>query len=443
MTLNRRNFLKGMAGVSGTLLAGSVAGMGSKLRFSGHKGNPVSPEQSGINHIVVVMMENRSFDHFLGWLPGAGGKQAGLSYLDPQGKSHNTYPLAPDWKGCGHPDPDHSYDGARIEYDSGKMDGFLLDKANDIYCIGYYVQKNIPFYGELALNYTTLSMSFASILAPTFPNRMFLNCAQTDRLDDSFLPSVLPTIWDNLATAGVSATYYYSNVPFLGLWGPKYISISKTYSDFLADAKNGTLPSVSFVDPAFTILDIDLGTDCHPHDDIRRADAFMSQTFQAVAQSPDWNSTVVIFSFDEWGGFFEHVAPPRAIAPNKVDPDLIDGKALLGFRVPTVIASPFTLGNPNTPRVNNEVYDHTSILKLIEWRWNVPALTKRDSPNDTDVNNMLDALDLQNPIYTVPQLPHPSMPFPIPCLDSQRIPTEWDDLIKSGLLKGWKLPNQK
>jgi phospholipase C len=441
MTFNRRDFLKG---ASTAALAGLVPTIGSRrFGFDPQRDRALSPDQSGIEHIIVVMMENRSFDHYLGWVPGTNGRQSGLQYPDQSGKLHSTYPLAPDWKGCGHPDPDHSYGGGRIEYDRGEMDGFLLDPNNDIYCIGYYEQKDIPFYGALALNYTTLSQSFASILAPTFPNRMFLNAAQTDRLDDSFYPSLLPTIWDNLKTAGVSANYYYSNVPFLGLWGAKYVSISKTYSEFLSDAKNGTLPSVSFVDPSFTILDIDLGTDAHPHDDIRRGDAFLSQTFQAVAQSPVWDSSVVIISFDEWGGFFEHVAPPRAIAPNDVDKDLVDGKALLGFRVPTVIASPFSLGNPNSPRVNDEVYDHTSILKLIEWRWNVPPLTKRDSPNDTDVNNMLDALDLSNPQTTVPKLPHPSMPFPLPCLESERRPTEWDELIRSGLLKGWTLPSSK
>lgn len=444
MTLNRRNFLKGVAGVSGAALAGSMAGFGSKELFASQASRRViPPDQSGIDHIIVVMMENRSFDHFLGWIPGTNGKQAGLTYLDPQGKPHNTYPLAPDWKGCGHPDPDHSYNGARIEYDQGKMDGFLLDTANDIYCIGYYTQNNIPFYGALALNYTTLSNSFPSILGPTFPNRIFAHAAQTDRLTDSYFPSFLPTIWDNLAAAGVSANYYYSNVPFLSLWGTKYLGISKSYSQFMTDLKNDTLPSVAFVDPSFTILDIDLGTDDHPHDDIHRGDAFLSQTFHAIAQSPVWDTSVVIFTFDEWGGFFEHVTPPRAIAPNNVDPDLVNGKALLGCRVPTVIASPFTLGSTSNPRVNSEVYDHTSILKLIEWRWNVPSLTKRDSPNDTDVNNMLDALDLSNPVYTVPNLPHPSMPIPIPCLDpAQRQPTEWDGLAKAGLLKGWRLRAQ-
>ncbi len=444
MTINRRKFLGGVAGFSGAALAGSMAGWSPKRLFASETlgaRNSISPEDSGVEHIVVVTMENRSLDHFLGWLPGINGMQAGLQYVDSKGKAHSTYPLAPDFRGCGHLDPDHSYPGARICYDGGKMDGFLLDTANDVFCIGYYEQKDIPFYGALALNYTTFSQYFASILGPTFPNRIFMHAAQTDRLTDDPYPSFLPTIWDNLAAAGVSANYYYSNVPFLSLWLTKYTSITKTYSQFLSDCKNGTLPSVSFVDPSFTILDIDLGTDDHPHNDIHRGDAFLSQTFRAVAEGPGWPNTVMIINFDEWGGFFEHVAPPRAIAPNNVDKDLVNGKALLGCRVPTVIASPFTLGSPTNPRVNTEVYDHTSILKLIEWRWNVPPLTKRDSANDTDVNNLLDALDLSNPNTTVPTLPKPRMPFPMPCLEGDTVakPSEWDGLVRSGALKGWGL----
>src|SRR5207249_11000394 len=137
----------------------------------------------------------------------------------------------------------------------------------------------------------------------------------------------------------------------------------------------GQLPAVSFVDPRFTIVDDGVGNDDHPHSDIRRGDAFLAQAFGAVASGPDWPTTVFIVTFDEWGGFFEHVAPPRAAAPNRVDPDIVDGKALLGFRVPTVVASPFTRGDAGRPRVDHNVYDHTSVLKLIEWRWKLAPLT--------------------------------------------------------------------
>ena len=367
-----------------------------------------SPGNSGIDHVVVVTMENRSFDHFLGWLPNADGKQAGLTYVDKQGVAHSTYSLSGDYTGCPHPDPDHSYDGARIQYDAGKMDGFLLDTANDIYCIGYYGPKDIPFYAALARHYTTCDRYFPSILGPTFPNRIFLHAAQTDRLSNTATLSTLPTIWDRLAAAGVSANYYYNNLPFLGLWGPKYLGISRPYADFLLSAATGTLPAVSFVDPIYTVLDDGTGNDDHPHADIRKGDRFLHDTFQAVANGPKWANTVFVVNFDEWGGFFEHVPPPRATAPNNVDPDLVNGKALLGFRVPTVIASPFSFGNARDPRVSAHVFDHTSVLKLIEWRWGLAPLTLRDA--SSDVANLAYALNFENPNASVPALPVPTAP---------------------------------
>jgi phospholipase C len=201
--INRRDFLSSVAGACGATVLGSFAGLNPKALFASEASstNPLPPpDQSGINQIVVVTMENRSFDHFLGWLPGANGKQAGLSYLDPHGVSHSTYPLAPDYTGCPHPDPDHSYSGGRIDYDGAKMDGFLKNPNNDIFAIGYYTKKDIPFYAALALHYTTLSNYFCSILGPTFPNRIFQFAAQTDRLDNSTTLSSLPTIFDTLTT---------------------------------------------------------------------------------------------------------------------------------------------------------------------------------------------------------------------------------------------------
>jgi phospholipase C len=338
---------------------------------------------SGIEHIVVVTMENRSFDHFLGWLLNADGKQSGLTFADSAGVSHATHSLSGDYTGCPHPDPDHSYAGARVEYDHGLMDGFLRAGSNDGYSIGYYGY-------------------FAAILGPTFPNRLFLHAAQTDRLDDSTSFTSLPTIWDRLASAGVSASYYFSNVPFLALWGAKYLSVSPLYEEFLVTASTGTLPAVSFIDPRYTVLDDGTGNDDHPHADLREEDLFLYETFQAVARGPKWANTVFIVNFDEWGGFFEHVAPPRATAANSVDTDLVNGKALLGLRVPTVVASPFSLGNPVDSRVSALVFDHTSVLKLIEWRWGLAPLTPRDA--STDVNNLAYALDFSQPEATVPSL---------------------------------------
>ena len=408
MKLNRRELVKR------TLIASGAAALTPAWRFRDallgqHTPAPLpNPGDSGIEHIVVVTMENRSLDHLLGWLPNVNGKQAGLSYVDPAGVSHQTYTLSGDYTGCPHPDPDHSYSGARIQYDGGKMDGFLKDPTNDVYSIGYYGESDIPFYGALARHYTTCDQYFPSILGPTFPNRLFLHAAQTDRLSNTASPTTLPTIWDRLIAANVDARYYYSNVPFLGLWGPKYLAISGLYAEFLAAAKSGTLPAVSFLDPIYTILDDGTGNDDHPHADIRKGDRFLYDAFHALSTGPNWDSTVFIVNFDEWGGFFEHIAPPRATAPNQVDPDLVNGKALLGFRVPTVVASPFSMGHANNPRVSTQIYDHTSVLKLIEWRWGLAPLTARDASND--VQNLAYALDFQNPNRSIPALPEPFAP---------------------------------
>ena len=401
------------------------------------------PDQSGIKHIVVVMMENRSFDHLLGWMPNANGMQAGLSYVDSGGTSHATYRLA-SFTGCGHPDPDHSYPAARSEYDNGKMDGWLRTTTNDIFCIGYYAEQDLPFFSALARNYTTLDNSFPSILGPTFPNRIFSHSAQTDRLDDAVGFTSLPTIWDSLSQAGVSHRYYFSNVPFLALWGAKYISISGLFTEFLLDAATGNLPAVSFLDPSFTVLDLGEGNDDHPHADMRAGEAFLQQVFDAVSQGPHWDKTVLIINRDEWGGFFEHIVPPRVIAPNQVDPDLVNGTALLGCRVPVLIVSPFSRGNPQNPRINSLLCDHTSALKLIEWRWKLAPLTARDA--SSDIANLADALNFNSPDPTVPTLPRVTPPVPTPCGQGGIFssgggqPTPFSSLLGSAKSSGWTLP---
>jgi phospholipase C len=332
-----------------------------------------------------------------------------------------------------------------VQYNNGQMDGFLRSGSNDDYAIGYYVEEDRPFYNALARNYTALDQCFCSILGPTFPNRLFLHAAQTDRLSNTATLAIMPTIWDRLAAARVSHAYYFSNLSFLSLWGLKYLGISRPYAEFLTDAALGRLPAVSFVDPRFTVSDDDLGNDDHPHADVRAGDAFLADTFLAVANGPEWPNTVFIATYDEWGGFFDHVAPPRAAAPNTVDPDVVDGKALLGFRVPAVVASPFSRGDVDSPSVNHSVFDHTSILKLIEWRWGLPPLAPRDA--SCDIENLALVLDFENCDAELPDLPHPAAPPPMPC-SPPGLPTSavtsnsahaWSRLRESALLAGWKL----
>lgn len=406
--------LSGCGGGSGSSAGGAVSGSNSPTPNSpgsagGGQGGGApaptplpDPTASGIEHIVVVMMENRSFDHYLGWLPGADGRQAGLHFQDKQGQWHATHPLAPMYQNCGQADPDHSYQGGRIQYDDGRCDGWLKAGTDDLFPIGYYQQKDLSFLGQAVPDWTTFDRYFCSILGPTYTNRFFMHAAQTDRLSNTATVSKLPTVWDRCADAGLTHAYYFSDIPFTALWGTKYLPISRPYASFLADAAVGMLPQVSFLDPRFGGESQGISNDDHPAADIRNGEAFLAEVYQAVTSSPNWDSTVLVITYDEWGGFFDHVAPPKGPI-SSVERSLgYDGR--LGFRVPTVVISPFARRGHIE---HAEYYDHTSILRLIEWRWNLPPLTLRDA----QARNLAHALDFANPDRHAPTYQVPRGPF--------------------------------
>jgi phospholipase C len=371
-----------------------------------------APDRSGIEHIVVVTMENRSFDHIMGWLAGANGQQAGLNYSDSAGTAHSTYHLT-DYQGCAFLDPGHTYSDGRVQFNGGAANGWLLDnsnslsgtpnKANDLFAIGYYQQSDLAFLGSAASAWTTCDNYFAAIMAETRPNRIYMHAAQTDRLDNSSFLSGLPTIWDRLAEHGQTGRYYYSDVSFLALWGTKYTNIAHPIARFTEDCAAGTLPNVAFVDPEFVDENSGTSTDDHPHADIRNGEVFLNQVYNAVTSSPNWKHTVMIITFDEWGGFFDHVAPPLAPIP-AASATAGDTDGRLGFRVPCIVISPMA----KRAFISHEQFDHTSILRMIEWRWSLPALSSRD----VAANNLADVLDFVTaPNLTFPQFNVPAGPF--------------------------------
>src|ERR1700757_1637235 len=216
--LSRRKFLmisaasSGLAITGADLLSQAVANASSTVRANGSQ---------GIRHIVILMMENRSFDHFLGWLPGADGRHDLRFVSAVDGNTYPNYPLAPDFQGCGYSDPDHSWEGWLVEHNHGKMDGFLqrpttptgipgvtLAAANT-FPAGYYSNlhhdgsrkhlPDLPVIGALAEHYTTLDRYFCSFAGETFPNRFYQHAARTDRDHNSFTISALPAIWDQLS----------------------------------------------------------------------------------------------------------------------------------------------------------------------------------------------------------------------------------------------------
>ncbi len=421
MNFTRRNFLS----VAGSATAATLVS-GATVRTAPTAATLPQPGASGIDHIIVVMMENRSFDHFLGWMPGADGKQAGLSYIDRYGIPHATHHLT-DFQGCGHPDPDHSYEGGRIQFNNGKNDGWLRAGENDEFAVGYYDSSDLDFWRQAGPDWTVCDRYFAATLAETYPNRFYQHSAATDRLHNSTVTSTMPTIWDRLAAAGVQGKYYYGDIPFTALWGTKYLGISRPYAEFLSDCSSGKLPSVSFVDPRFTDESSGTSGDDHPHADIRSGELFLAEVYNAVTKSPNWANTMLVVNYDEWGGFYDHVPPQTA-------PDSNPDTAQRGFRVPSMVISP----RARRQYVAHDTYDHTSVLKAIKWRWGLQPLTPRDNAarNIAEVLDFQSAPNLATPTYLVP--PYAAGPACSPV--GPPAEEEWTGLKQKALADGWILP---
>ena len=432
--LNRRKFLQiaavssGLAITGTDLLSQAVANASTTVRADGSR---------GIKHIVILMMENRSFDHFLGWLPGADGRHDRRYVSAVDGNTYPNYPLAPDFQGCGYSDPDHSWEGWLVQHNDGKMDGFLqrpttppgnpgvtLAAANT-FPIGYYSNvdrsgrrkalPDLPVIGALAEQYTTMDRYFCAFAGETFPNRFYQHAGQTDRDHNSEVASTLPTIWDQLSpipnSDGIpTGGYYYQDSPFLALWASpgiepgatfKYQAFFHPFSDanastaalsagtsFVAACENGTLPNVCYIDPAFDNEATGTSGDDHPLGDIRLGERFIADAYHALADNGYLDDTVFIVTFDEWGGFYDHVPPPRVIddtnpadvmhagdSTTPTDGQLIPDYRQLGFRVPAIVVS--NLVRPHQV-VHDGPFEHDSSLALIESTFGLNPLTARD-----------------------------------------------------------------
>jgi phospholipase C len=433
--LTRRTFFQLMGASTGAVITGSQF-----LSQTAASAAPaLSPHGSnGIEHVVILMMENRSFDHFLSWLPGADGRRD-MAYLSADGNVYPNYPLAPDFQGCGYSDPDHSWEGWLVQHNFGRMDGFLqrptapagnagvtLAAANT-FPAGYYTNfhhdgrrkpvPDLPVIGALAENYTVLDRYFCSFAGETFPNRFYQHAARTDRDHNNNTISTLATIWDKLSpipnTQGVpTGGYFFRDLPFLALWGTKYFPFWHPFADgdtdavgiplatpsFIDTVAAGNLPNVSFIDPAFDTEGNGTSADDHPLADIRLGERFIADAYHALADAGYLDNTVFMVTFDEWGGFFDHVPPPRVIddtdpatvdhtgdGTTPTDGQLIPDYRQLGFRVPAIVVSNLA---PATV-MHHGPLEHTSTLKLIESTFGFQPLTARDA-NAEDLGDVLD-----------------------------------------------------
>lgn len=417
--VGRRDFLRTGLGVAGAATLGSgIASACAPAPGPLIRRGP-GPE-AGIEHIVVVMMENRSYDHLLGWLPGGDSMPAGATFLDDDGVAHAPY-RHPEWASCGKADPGHSRTAGFRQFNDGACDGWLKESP-DTFPISHLTADQLGFWGPAAPAWTVCDRYFSAFMGPTWPNRYYMHCAQTPSDRNKIAGVDLTTIWDRIAAAGLEGRYYFSDAPFAALMGLRHLLVSRTFDQFLSDAREGRLPHVSFVDPGFAIAgDIGTSSDYHPLSDIRSGDRFLHRVYEAVTRSPNWDRTVLVVNFDEWGGFADHVAPGVA-------PDVREGFGQRGFRVPCLVASPLA----RRGHVDHGEYDHASVLAMIEWAFALAPLT----PRDAAAKNLADVLDLGGTPDT--SAPHWDLaPFtPENCV-SDLVDDIWDRLIVWARGQGW------
>ncbi len=370
-----------------------------------------------VQHIVVIMQENRSYDHYFGRLRRVYGPPKGTTNPDPLGGK----PIKPFHEKvyCEVADLDHSWNATHRERDGGAMDGFTTENATagDVHgyrTMGYYTRHDLPFYYKLFRSFATSDQYFCSVLGPTFPNRYYLLAGTSFGHVNNMFPNLSGpdwtqrTIFNDLdeASPPVSWKIYYSDLPFGALFGYVRARLGTNVvqmgnddasNPLLLDVQNDTLPQVAYVDPSF------LGegeNDEHPPTNIQLGQAFTAKIINAIMNSPSWSSTVVFLTYDEHGGYFDHVPPPPACVPDGIPPGLNSGDEPgafdnYGIRVPMVAVSPFS----KRAFVSHHVYDHTSILRFIETRFDLPALSRRDANADP----MLDLFDFADPPWATPR----------------------------------------
>jgi len=434
-TLRRRDFMRrtayaaGMAGAAmlpaNTLLAQAAKAQALKSGLTSGSNNP-------IDHFVVLCMENRSFDHYFGWYSSLANATQTRTYLDPDNGNvpvstrHASTMGQGEWQGCGHPDPDHSWEGGRAQLGSARNDTTaepdnFLEGSNDEFALTYYNEGDLGFIHPAAEAFQLYDVFHCSLMGPTWPNRYYKWSAQSGGIRDNTPPVATggnqwTTLFDralesnraNLPGFGPTVGYYASDLPFSAVWGPRAVPWTRRIEQYYADAAAGTLPNITFVDPPFRDGGggDGISADEHPLGDVRLGQAFMSDIVHAFLESPNWQSGALFVVYDEWGGFWDHVRPPD-VPDDRSSSNIDEDFGLMGYRIPAVTLSPFA------PRgqVSHLQCGFESIIKMITDRFGLTSLVTRD----TQANNIGLSFDFNNPNFDVPNLPDPEQIASRPC----------------------------
>ncbi len=347
--------------------------------------SPAAAARIPIDHVVVVMQENRSFDHYFARLHETHPEVEAIpgDYANPDlaGTPVRPFHLA---ESCLEADPPHQWDAMHAQWNGGAMDGFVRVAAvrgsDGRYATGYYDETDLPFYHWLARTFALGDRHFGSVLGGTWPNRAVLYTGSTYGLRNTgdFVIPDARTVFDELSARGVAWGVYTDGNPRQDLMGwTRADEGVHSFTTFLAALASGALPPVSFVDPT-------LVQDEHPANDIHGGETWTRRIYTEAVRSPLWPRLAIVFTYDEGGGLFDHVAPPAACAP--AEDAAVDR---LGHRVPLIVISPWARGG----HVSHEVHEHASVLRFIELLFDIPALAIRDANADA----LLDLFDFGCP----------------------------------------------
>ena len=365
-----------------------------------------------IGHVVVLMQENRSFDSYFSQLHFEGQPN-----IDVMSQQPNPNPLRPNGPGI-HPfhqtamcevvDLDHSWTATHRAFDNGRMDGFTtvnVDPADPTgsRSMGHYNSAELPFYYALANAFAIGDRYFSSVLGPTFPNRFYLTTGTSfGHIRNDIATFNQKTIFQLLDEANPPVTWkiYAASVSEVILFSyvQQHASHIRPISEYMTDAASGTVPQVAFVEPN-SLGSVNVENDEHPPANVQVGEKFTHDIIEALLHSPDWSASAFFLTYDEHGGFYDHVAPPPAVPPDDIPPMLHPGDTPAAFdrygvRVPAIVVSPFAKRH----YVSHVVYDHTSILRFIETRFGLPALTRRDAA----ASPMLDFFDFAHASFATP-----------------------------------------
>ena len=376
--MKRRDALKALGAVAGT------AGM---ARFLPGCGDSARPPTRGPT-FVVLMMENRSYDHMLGarafeGLPGD-GLRADMSNLDLDNKRVPVFPATRE--ALCDIDPPHGWTAAHNQWNNGANDGFLkvhqtrYNLRTAVEPMQYQTRQTAAVTWALADRYTTCDRYFAAVMGPTWPNRMYWHTGQSNGIQSNALPTQgfnWPSIHHRLDEAGVSWASYFGNIPVVGFIQdlPGVSERIFSFGTFFDHAKAGTLPQVVYIDPAFFV------NDDHPPIHPILGQELIASVYTALATSPQWPECTLVITYDEHGGFFDHVPPPTI-----ADDYAGMGFDQLGFRVPAMVIGPYV----KEGHVSSVVYNHGSVLRHLQDLHQLSPLTMRVTAS----NNLMDCFDL-------------------------------------------------